>query len=278
MQLIKQAPYISSLSSPQKECFIPLLTKEMRDIRNEADYEITKATLQYLLIMPGISGKNYPVREEFFLLKEHAQIYKKEEKSVRKRFDKTSRFLYKERGQIIDCLPEIFRNFHLDDFREELNLWRELALCNDQSAYDTGYAREDLMDFIRELHTLIEAFHLVNEKANQHQKNKTTLHLSKQTRKLLSGLNIPVSLSEEQKARPYLVISRFCKSFGQEYVKMELLDLLDAVITYEGSKEINKSILVLFYQHLQFLTGLAYNLAGSFQEPGSKEVFKKISG
>lgn len=57
-------------------------------------------------------------------------------------------------------LTEIFQNFHLYDFRNEINFWQELALCNDQSAYDEGCTREDLMNFIQELHKMIEAFHV----------------------------------------------------------------------------------------------------------------------
>lgn len=44
----------------------------------------------------------------------------------------------------MDCLTEIFNNFHLDDFREEINFWQHLALSNNHSVYEDGYSREDL--------------------------------------------------------------------------------------------------------------------------------------
>ncbi len=78
---------------------------------------------------------------------------------------------------------------------------------------------------------------------------------------MLSKMNIPVSLTEEAKTRPGLVIKQFCKTFKQAYAKMELLDMLDAAITYEGDKTLYKGNLVLFYQHVHYLIKLAYNIS-----------------
>ena len=185
----------------------------------------------------------------------------KEEKTIRKRFHKPYHFLAKAGPLDIGCLTEIFQNFHLDDFRQQINLWQELALCNEQSAYGEGWTREDLIDFIKELHKLIEAFHILNKETNHQKKKKKIKGLPKQTKKMLSKMNVPVLLTEEEKTRPGLVIKQFCKTFKQAYAKMELLDMLDAAITYEGDKTLYKGNLVLFYQHVHYLIKLAYNIS-----------------
>jgi hypothetical protein len=192
-----------------------------------------------------------------------------EEKTIRKRFYKPYHFLANAGRLDLGCLTEIFKNFHLDDFREEINFWLQLALSNNQSAYEDGCDREDLIGFVEELQKLIEAFHFINNKINHQEKKRQLKGLSKKTRKILSKMNIPASLTEEDKARPGLVIKRFCKTFKQAYAKIELLDMLDAVITYEGDKTLYRGNLVLFYQHVHCLIKLAYRI-------GKNKKFYKI--
>jgi hypothetical protein len=184
----------------------------------------------------------------------------KEENTTRKRFHKPHHFLNRGGGHPLHCLYEIFTAFHLDDFRRELHLWQELALSNDQSAYDEGGAREDLLDFIHELQKLVEAFHIINNKSNRKKINKRIKRLPEQSKKLLSEINLPVLLTAEEQSSPATVIKHFCKNFTSSYAAIELLDLLEAVITYEGCKKIYKGNLVLLYQHLHYLLRLAYKM------------------
>lgn len=178
--------------------------------------------------------------------------------SPRKRFNKPWRFFSKAGKPPFRGLREVFQNYHLDDLKQEIQRWQRLALCNDQSAYDEGCIREDLMDFIQELQRLMEAFHMLNERKNRHRKRKQLKGLSKQGRQMLAQMNIPVLLTDEEMKSPENVIKQFCKTFRRSYAQMELLDLLDAVITYEGDKKVYKGQLVLFYEHLYFLVRLAY--------------------
>lgn len=184
----------------------------------------------------------------------------KEENTIRKRFYKPYHFFYKVREYPLRHLTEIFQNFHLDDFRQQINLWQNLALSNDQSAYDEGCSREDLIDFIQELHKMIEAFHIISKKSIRQKKNLRVKGLSKQT-KNISKVNIPVFLNTEEKARPYTVIKHFSEAFDETYATIELLDLLEAVITYEGNKKAYKGTLILFYMHVHYLIGLAYSMS-----------------
>lgn len=180
--------------------------------------------------------------------------------STRKRFHKPWHFFRLACKRPFRGLREVFQNYHLDDLKQEILHWQQLALCNDQSAYDEGCIREDLMDFIQELQRLMEAFHILNETKNRHRKRKQLKGLSKQSRQTLTRMNIPVLLTDEEMKSPKNVINQFCITFRRSYAQMELLDLLDAAITYEGDKKVYKGQLVLFYEHLYFLIRLAYTM------------------
>ncbi|MCW3090490.1 MAG: hypothetical protein JWP81_1559 [Ferruginibacter sp.] len=157
-------------------------------------------------------------------------------------------------------LREIFHIFHLDDFRDEITKWQQLALANDQSVYDEGNAREDLIDFCHEFLKLIESLHVLNKTNTKKHKNKWKKNLSNAAKKIIGKMNQPILLNEEEKVNPQLVIKRFCKSFSYSYTKIEILDLLEAVITYEGEKKVYKGNLVLFYQCMKCLLRMAYTI------------------
>lgn len=160
--------------------------------------------------------------------------------STRKRFNKPWHFFRQAGKRPFRGLREVFHNYHLDDLKQEIQRWQQLALCNDQSVYDEGCTREDLIDFIQELQRLMEAFHMLNETKNRHRKRKQLKGLSKQSRQMLAQMDIPVLLTDEEMKSPENAIHQFCKTFRRSYVQMELLDLLDAVITYEDIKKYTK--------------------------------------
>ncbi|RYE59281.1 MAG: hypothetical protein EOP48_01370 [Sphingobacteriales bacterium] len=182
----------------------------------------------------------------------------KNEKEKRKRFNKPYHFLTRGKNQPAKCLAEVFQHYHLDDFREEIETWEQLALSSGLSIYDEGAEREDLIDFVQGLHRLVEAFLLLNTEINGREIGRTLKSLSEDARKLISEMNVPVALTSEQKENPRSVIKQFTQRFKQSYAELELLDLLDAVVTYDGDKEVHKVNLVLFYQHLNYLIKLAY--------------------
>src|SRR5262249_19062933 len=123
-------------------------------------------------------------------------------------------------------------------------------LANDQSAYDEAYLREDLMDFMEAVLKLVEAFWLIRQR-----------NIYKTKLKMLAGMDKQVHyLDEREIAKPKKVIAQFCQSFKYSYAEIELIDLLDAVITYDGHKKTYKGNLVLFYQYMKWLIHLAYKL------------------
>ncbi len=180
-----------------------------------------------------------------------------DETPVRKRFCKPCHLLHTIKRKPSRCLQHIFENFHLDDFREELNLWLRVALSTDRNAYEEGAAREDLQEFIRRLHCLIEALCILHMA-----RYRETVPL--ETRKLLDIANRPFYLTAAEQRQPALVIRHFCSSFRHAYAKMELLDLLEAVVTYNGVQPLCKGTLVAFYQHLYYLVRMAYKHRLSF--------------
>jgi len=66
--------------------------------------------------------------------------------------------------------------------------------------------------------------------------------------------------NNEEIAKPKKVIKQFCAAFKYSYAEIELMDLLDAVITYDDCKKLYKGNLVLFYQYIKWLIYLAYRL------------------
>ncbi len=177
--------------------------------------------------------------------------------SPQKRFYKPWHFL-SQAGKLHTGLREVFSNYPLHHLKQELQCWLQLALCNDNSAYAEASAREDLLDFTQELQRLAEAFYIINERKNTSQKRKQLKKLPKQTRQIIAQENTPVLLTKEEKTKPEQVVHQFCKTFHRSYAQTELLDMLDAVITYKGDKQADKSNLVLFYEHLYVLVRVAY--------------------
>jgi hypothetical protein len=178
----------------------------------------------------------------------------------RKRFYKPWHFLSQAGKRPLHILWEIFHTYHLDEMKEELQCWQQLALCNDNSAYEEGSTREDLIDFNQQLLRVMEAFHILNERKNARSKRKQLRGMSKEALNLIAQMNIPVLLTAGEKKTPQRVVHQFCKTFRRSYAQMELLDMLDAVITYKGDKKVCKGNLVLFYEAIFLLVNLAYKM------------------
>lgn len=173
------------------------------------------------------------------------------EENTRKRFYKPYDFLIIKSDNLLQGLREVFTDYHPCDFIDDLREWQTFAMINEQSAYEEGHAREDLLEFITALMKLSEALWLVYEK---HGRDKAANNLSSAARVQLQ------LLSKKETADPQKVIQHFCCTFSKRYAKTELLDLLEAVITYEGERKIYKGTLIWMYRHLHYLVKAAYIL------------------
>ncbi|MFT4154282.1 hypothetical protein [Parafilimonas sp.] len=145
----------------------------------------------------------------------------------------------------------IFANYHPCDFVEDLREWQTLAMINEQSVYNEANAREDLLDFTAALMKLAEALWIVCDARCSTAKIKTPWPAG--------DVQLQV-LNEKERDRPHKVIRHCCSTFTQQYAQTELLDLLDAVVTYEGSRKIYKGSLILMYLHLEYLVKAAYTI------------------
>lgn len=130
------------------------------------------------------------------------------------------------------CIAEVFTWIHLDDFQDELQEWLRIAVINDQSAYDEGAAREDVMDFCNELQLLMESLQVINMNRQTEDMLRWKEGLPDNLREEIESYNRPVLLTDEQKADPSLVIRNFCNAFSLSYARRELWDLLDSVTFY----------------------------------------------
>ena len=145
----------------------------------------------------------------------------------------------------IECMAEVFVCFPLEDFYKKLSFWQRLAMTNDESIYDNAATREELMDFCKELQRLVKAFYRLIKMWRKKKKSRGKIDVRHDHTKL--------------NALPR--VYGFCEKFSFAYAKMELLDLLDAVITYNGTKKVRKQNVVLFYECLDFMIDVAYSLS-----------------
>jgi len=152
-------------------------------------------------------------------------------------------------------LKRVFNLFHLSDFKESLDDWKDKALCAHPSAYYEPNLREKLVLFVKELQRLTEAFHLLLLKKtaeqaskkweNPRSKNRTTHHR-------------PLFLTPHEFRNPFLVIHSFTQTYSKTSAEGELLDMLEAAVIYRGALPDNKECLVLLYRQLDFLIKLAF--------------------
>ena len=175
----------------------------------------------------------------------------------RERFKKPFRFLINAGTNLPAALQAVFQNFHPEDFISRLNYWQRMALSNDQSAYEAAAAREDLMDATDALKKLVECWYIIFTKKLL-KKARSQTRLERLQQKMLEQPGIVYTLTKDEQAKPVRFLYRFCRDFDRAYIEMELLDMLDAVVTYTGVNENHKSNLVFFYQHLLFLVRLSY--------------------
>jgi hypothetical protein len=156
-------------------------------------------------------------------------------------------------------IAEIFICFSLEDFCNILTRWQRLAMANDESAYDSAATREDLMDYCKELQRLAQAFFILNIMQVKKHKGRRERNLEMAMNKYIS-VNMKVARHRYDISNPVSYIKKFCTRFSFGYAKTEILDLLEAVITYNGVKKVRNENLVLFYQCLDFMIDVTYLL------------------
>jgi hypothetical protein len=80
------------------------------------------------------------------------------------------RLTEEERQDPYLVLEDFFSNFHLQDMREMLWDWLVAAMSAESSAYNTGYARSNLVFVYEKLELLIEAAKVIHKRKRKNQK------------------------------------------------------------------------------------------------------------
>lgn len=163
----------------------------------------------------------------------------------RNRFIKRSNEADEARRRPFNCLKAVFTTFHLEDLENELSQWQRLAISNEMSAYSTGESREDLMDFCESFIQVIDALH-----------NLLALHEQSK------GIDSEYGRREEiySMEQSLNALKQFYTGFDIEYCKTELFDMLDAVITYSGERQVYKGTILVFYNCLNSLLAVGHVL------------------
>lgn len=158
-------------------------------------------------------------------------------------------------------ISKILKMTGLDVISQQLAGWYDIAVCNDSSCYEMGSERADLSVFVRELHKLYEALYAVKE-IGLLKEYVGRDYLSPGLRhELYSDENFE-HLEEEEISGPETVIAAFFDQFTYRYARLELWDLLDAVITYEGAHPglVKKTNLLFIWECMAALLHIAFRL------------------
>ena len=83
------------------------------------------------------------------------------------------RLTEEERQDPYIVLDDFFSNFHLQDVREMLWDWFVAAMSAESSAYNTGYARSNLVFVYEKLELFIEAVQIINKRRKKRQKRNS---------------------------------------------------------------------------------------------------------
>jgi hypothetical protein len=119
------------------------------------------------------------------------------------------------------------------------------------------------MEFCTAMQELAQVFYLVSKRQDQYgkQKHKIVSPAGKANERIAET----VWTGSQGQSNPRLVIEKFCNTFSFTYAKTELLDMLEAVITYKGVRKRCKENLILFYQCLDVLIRFAHRLSNGKQ-------------
>ena len=162
-----------------------------------------------------------------------------------KRFVKRSQDAEDVRRRPFHCLCAVFTNFHFEDLQNELAQWQRLAISNEMSVYSSGESREDLMDFCDEF---LKMINVLQQMLQHHEEAQGVSHEYSR-----SGLE----LSPEESLNS---LKSFFDRFDPNYCRTEIFDMLDAVITYSGERELYKGNILAFYKCLETLLAVGFVL------------------
>jgi hypothetical protein len=182
-----------------------------------------------------------------------------EEEAGRKPFSKRPFWKEGAGGDPVKAFSWVFNTEDLDTLKETIEEWCIIALTNERANYEEAVQRAGLLAFCDELAKLADAaycihrIHAIEKRSGFPLSNPVNLQPEILRKEKL------LSLSYEELLHPEEVLDHFCRRFTPAYIRAELWDLLDSVISTD-SNEIEKDCLLLHYQCLLTLTQAAWHL------------------
>jgi hypothetical protein len=156
-----------------------------------------------------------------------------------------------------EAVGKIFIEIDIDFICRELEVWKEISMSNDCSVYDEAKSREHLFRYCKSLMKVVAAVYLVNKEVISKSKKRSCSLVFDSVVADVECERALKFLREDERNNPVIAIRRHFKKFSLAYSKVEVRDMLDAVITYKGKYKVNKNCLLIFYDCLTVLLKVA---------------------
>jgi hypothetical protein len=180
------------------------------------------------------------------------------------RFEKPISLIEITKKDSLKGIRQVFQTVNIDIIKDNLVQWFNIAMCDESGKYETPIERADLIVFVPKLERLYEALYAIRET------ERIKEYAGRD--KLSPGLHGELckdesfeKLSDEEIAKPNTVLTEFFKLFSYRYARIELWDMLDAAVTYDGEnpEASDRLNLLLEYECMSALLYAAYKLNNS---------------
>lgn len=161
-------------------------------------------------------------------------------------------------------IGQVFQTVNVDMIKDNLIQWFNIAMCDESGKYETPLERADLIVFVPKLEKLYEALYAIRE-TERIKEYAGRDKLSPGLRGELCKDESFEKLSDEEIANPNSVLIEFFNQFSYRYAHIELWDLLDAAVTYDGEnpEAPDRLNLLLEYECMSALLYAAYKINSS---------------
>lgn len=161
-------------------------------------------------------------------------------------------------------ISQVFQTVNIDMIKDNLVQWFNIAMCDESGKYETPIERADLIVFVPKLERLYEALYAIRE-IERIKEYAGRDKLSPGLRGELCKDESFEKLSDEEIAKPNTVLDEFFNLFSYRYARIELWDMLDAAVTYDGEKPEapDRLNLLLEYECMSALLYAAYKINSS---------------
>lgn len=169
-------------------------------------------------------------------------------------------------------ISQVFQTVNIDMINDNLIQWFNIAMCDESGKYETPLERADLIVFVPNLEKLYEALYAIRE-TERIKEYAGRDKLSPGLRGELCKDESFEKLSDEEIANPKSVVTEFFNLFSYRYARIELWDMLDAAVTYDGEnpEAPNRLNLLLEYECMSALLYAAYKInSGSLRDSNSE--------